>query len=386
MEISAKKQTDAGKPVVTVVYNTTDYVLKFRVPLIMALQESGYKVVVLSPTDEATPALVRLGIAHRPIPMSSYGLNPFEELKSIIRISAELRALQPVASLHYTIKPNVFGTIAAKRAGVPVIANVAGLGTTFLSRGWLNRIVRMLYRFAFRHPKVVFFQNQDDQRTFLGLGLVREDQARLLPGSGVDLTRFSPQPIPTGNGVTFLLVARMLWDKGVGEFVEAAKRIRQEFPEVRFQLLGAVDTENPRAIARETLDIWMQENLVEYLGQTDDVRPYIADADCVVLPSYYPEGTPRSLLEAAAMARPVITTDAPGCRNVVNDGVTGFLCEPRSIESLVESIEKFITLSHARRTEMGHLGRQKMEHEYDETIVISAYRQAIEELTRSEHN
>jgi glycosyltransferase involved in cell wall biosynthesis len=214
---------------------------------------------------------------------------------------------------------------------------------------------------------------------FVESRLVRPAQTDLLPGSGIDLERFTPTPFPTRDGARFLLIARMLWDKGVGEYVEAARLLRSRYPNVEFCLLGFLDVRNPAAIGREQIAKWVKEGVVSYLGETHDVRSEIAAADCVVLPSYR-EGTPRTLLEAEAMGRPVVTTDAVGCREVVDDGVNGFLCKPRSATDLAQKMETILNLSHDSRAEMGRKGREKMEREFDERIVIAKYLEVIGSL------
>lgn len=210
---------------------------------------------------------------------------------------------------------------------------------------------------------------------------MRVDQARLLPGSGIDLERFAPAAMPAPEEPpAFLMIARLLRDKGVVEFVDAARRVKARHPQARFQLLGAVGSENRSAIGRETLDAWVAEGVVEYLGTTNDVRPAIAAASCVVLPSYR-EGAPRTLIEAAAMARPLIATDVPGCRAVVDRDVSGYFCDVKSAESLANAMERFLALSPEAQRVMGAAGRAKMEREFDQCLVVDAYREALDMLT-----
>jgi len=230
---------------------------------------------------------------------------------------------------------------------------------------------------------MVFFQNEDDRRFFVESGLVRSEMADRLPGSGVDLVRFSFTPFKPSSRkrMRFLLVARMLWEKGVGEYVEAARLVRQRHPHAEFCLLGFLDVKNPTAISRSQMDEWIAEGVVTYLGAADDVRPHIVEGDCMVLPSYR-EGVPRTLLEAAAMGRPIITTDAVGCREVVDDRINGFLCKPRDVGDLAAKLEQMIRLSPADRSEMGRRGREKMEREFDEKIVISKYLKVVGELSQ----
>jgi glycosyltransferase involved in cell wall biosynthesis len=353
----------------------------FRRPLVEALQADGHRITVLAPQDDAVPELERLGCRMRPLEMSVKGLNPLEDLRLQRRFACILREERPDAVLSYTIKNNVFGARAAKSVGVPFLPNVTGLGTAFLSGKLLQTVTEQLYRRSFAGLPIVFFQNDDDRNLFLERRLVRADQARLLPGSGIDLARFAPVPMPApGSPPVFLMIARLLRDKGVMEFVGAARQIKARHPQARFQLLGAVGSENRSAIDRPTLERWVGEGVVEYLGVTPDVRPAIAAASCVVLPSYR-EGAPRTLIEAAAMARPVIATDVPGCRAVVDPEVSGFLCGVRSAESLCAVMERFLALSPDARREMGAAGRAKMAREYDQVLVVDAYRAALARVT-----
>lgn len=349
----------------------------FRKPMVEALLDDGHRITVLAPPDDAVRELECLGCRVLPLEMSVKGLNPLEDMKlqrRFVRIFCEER---PDAVLSYTIKNNIFGSRAAKTVGIPFLPNVTGLGTAFLSGKLLQFITEQLYRSSFGHLPVVFFQNKDDQDFFLDRRLIKADQARLLPGSGIDLTRFAPAAMPSSDEPPiFLMIARLLRDKGVLEFVEAARNIKIRHPQVRFKLLGAIGAENRSAIGRAALDGWVSEGVVEYLGTMTDVRPAIMAASCVVLPSYR-EGAPRTLIEAAAMARPLIATDVPGCRAVVDRDISGFLCEVRSADSLAHAIEHFLALTPGSRQAMGIAGRAKMEREYDQALVVTAYRDAL---------
>ena len=356
----------------------------FRRPLVEALLADGHSVTVLAPPDDSVADLERIGCRFRALEMNVKGLNPVEDLKLQRTLKRIFKEEQPDAILSFTIKNNIFGAWAARAAGVPFVPNVTGLGTAFLSGGLLQTIAEQLYRRAFGKLPVVFFQNEDDRDLFLDRKLVRKEQARLLPGSGIDLVHFAQAEMPPEEDPpVFLMIARLLRDKGVLEFVNAARQIKAWNPKARFQLLGAAGSENRSAIDRATLDAWVSEGVVEYLGTTSDVRPAIAAANCVVLPSYR-EGAPRTLIEAAAMARPVITTDVPGCRAVVDRDVSGFLCDVRSAKSLAAAIERFLALPAEAQQTMGQAGRAKMEREYDQSIVVDAYREAIDGLVKTQ--
>jgi len=259
---------------------------------------------------------------------------------------------------------------------------VSGLGRAFIRPSLITQVVKLLYRGTFGRARHVFFQNQDDLDTFVQAGLVPAALTERLPGSGVDLQRFQPAPLPQRaiDAPVFLLVARMLWDKGVGEYVAAARQVRQHHPGAQFQLLGFADVANPSAIPRQQLDDWVAEGVVEYLGATDNVRPWLAQADCVVLPSYR-EGVPRTLLEAAASARPVITTDAPGCRDTLVDGVSGYLCRPGDADDLAAQLLRFVALTPDQRRAMGDRGRAHVERHFDERLVVTRYLTVVRDLT-----
>lgn len=354
----------------------------FRRPLVTALVNSGHRLTVLAPIDDSVKDLEGIGCRVRPLEMSVKGLNPLEDIKLQRRLTQLFREEQPDAVLSYTIKNNIFGARAARSHSVPFVPNVTGLGTAFLSGQLLQTVTEQLYRRSFKDLPIIFFQNVDDRDLFLERKLVRSNQARLLPGSGIDLHHFAPRPSPSSSQKTvFLMIARLLRDKGVFEFVDAARRIKARHPDTCFQLLGAVGSENRTAIDMKTVQSWVSEGVIEYLGTTKDVRPAIAAASCVVLPSYR-EGAPRTLIEAAAMERPLIATDVPGCRSVVDQGVSGFFCAVRDTDSLAIAIERFMALAPEDRRAMGQAGRAKMEREFDQRIVVDAYLEAISHLVQ----
>ncbi|HEY0312447.1 MAG TPA: glycosyltransferase family 4 protein [Allosphingosinicella sp.] len=361
--------------------NASWNIVNFRLGLIRALQADGHRVIALAPDDAYSRRLAKLGIEYRGIEMDKKGLSPLADLRLLRSYRRILRELGPDLFLGYTAKPNIYGSLAAHSLGMRVINNVSGLGTAFIRGGWLLRIVSMLYRRAFRRSARVFFQNPEDRDLFVAKRLVRPDQTGLLPGSGIDLSRFSPPPdVPRddGDAFRFLLVGRVIRDKGILEYVEAARRLRPRWPDVKFQLLGFVDAENRTAISKDIVDGWVAEGLIDYLGAADDVRPFVAAADCVVLPSYR-EGLPRTLLEAAAMARPLIATDVPGCRHLVRDGVNGLLCEVRDADALAAAMERMLGAAPEQRAAWGAEARAIAEREFSEEVVIARYRDAIAE-------
>ena len=325
-----------------------------------ALRSAGYEPVVIAPQDPAADARMRaLGVERIPVEIDRKGLNPVADLRLLLKYRSILRQLRPAAYLSYTIKPNIYGSFAAASLGIPALPNVSGLGTAFIRGGGLQALVTRLYRVGFARAPVVFFQNQEDSSLFVGRRIVRPDQARVLPGSGVDLDFFLPAPLPPGPPV-FLFIGRLLRDKGVVEFVEAARELRREHPDARFQLLGGLDEGNRTGIRQVELDSWLADGIVEHLGTTDDVRPFIAAASAVVLPSYR-EGLPRSLVEGAAMGRPLIASDVAGCREVVIDGVNGYLCAVRDAASLALAMQRLLELPRATQVAMGQEGRRRVQ-------------------------
>ncbi len=359
---------------VFIALNTAWNIVNFRAGLIRAMISAGYEVVAVAPPDNYVSHIKSLGCRYIPLSMNNKGTNPWEDLLLFWRFYRLMRAEKPDVYLGYTVKPNVYGSLAAHMAGVPVINNIAGLGSVFIRSNWLSGLVKILYRLALSRSKKVFFQNEDDRTMFVDNNLVSAGVADCLPGSGVDLEKFSPTPLPKKLPIRFLLIARMLWDKGIGEFVEAARILKHNgVNNVEFCLLGFLDVKNPSAISYQEMDEWVAEGVVRYLGTSEDVRKEISESHCIVLPSYYREGTPRTLLEAAAMARPIVTTDSVGCREVVDDGVNGFLCKPRDAHDLAEKMARIAELSHAEREAMGLKGREKVEREFDENIVINKY-------------
>lgn len=355
------------------VANTAWSVFNFRHSLIKELLSRGVELYVIAPEDKFSAKLAEMGCQVLDLPMQAKGVNPIADLALMLRLLRHYREIKPDFIIHYTIKPNIYGSLAAKLAGIPSLAITTGLGYTFVNQNVVSQVARQLYKFAFRYPKEVWFLNEDDRSVFLEHQLIAPDKAVLLHGEGVNLNHFVPMDKPQSDeNIRFLLIARMLRDKGVCEFVEAARQIRQRYPNAIFQLLGDCGVPNPSVIGREEIAQWEKEGIVEYLGTTDDVRPIIAQADCLVLPSYR-EGIPRTMIESAAMAKPLIVSDAPGCRDVVLDGQTGYLCEVKNTLSLAQRCEQFLTLSDSEKQAMGKAGRAFMEDKFDEKWVIKQY-------------
>lgn len=352
-------------------------VFNFRMPLIRSLKDRGYIVEVVTQFDGYEKNIIQEVDEVYDLFISRKGMNPFVDLLTFSNLMLRFFRSKPDLILLFTIKPVIYGMLASKFTGIPGIPTITGLGTIFIRESIVTRIVKRLYRIALFSASVVFFQNEEDENLFIQQKLVDSGLCRLSPGSGVDLSAFPERTLEPSDDMIFLLIGRMLWDKGVREYVEAARFIRANYSNVSFQLLGPLGVENRTAITVSQMAEWQEEGVIEYLGVTDNVAPYIERACCVVLPSYR-EGTSRVLLESAAMCRPLIATNVPGCREVVDDGVTGLLCKSKDVVSLSRKMETMINLSHEARVSMGKKGRQKVQSGFSDDIVCDLYVDAIE--------
>ena len=363
---------------VALVLNTSWNIWNFRASLVRALQAAGHEVLAIAPPDDYSQRLeTELGCRFVPILMENKGTNPVKDAALTRRFYQIYKREKPDVVLHYTIKPNIYGSIAARLAGIPSINNVSGLGTVFIVKNFVSRVALRLYRFAFRFPHKVFFQNGDDRQLFLDHGLVRPEITGLLPGSGVNTTQFRPaSQFIRHTPFVFLMVARVLYEKGVVEYFEAARIIRQAVPGTRIQLLGGLDEAGGVGVPRATFEEWLTTGDIEYLGRSDDVAAHLHQADCVVLPSYR-EGTPKTLLEAAAVGKPLVTTDVPGCRETVQDGLNGYLCQVRSAKDLAAKMLQVLRLSDANLQAMGQASRHLAETKFDEKLVLDQYLLAV---------
>ncbi|MBX3444223.1 MAG: glycosyltransferase family 4 protein [Planctomyces sp.] len=333
--------------------------VNFRGPLLRRLKDGGHDVVAIAGEEDASVAseLAAWGIEFQAVPFVRRGQNPVADWRLAGRLARSLKAIRPDVWMAYTIKPVIFGGWAAVRAGVPHrVALMTGGGAAFNPGGWKRRLLRIaverLYRSALAGYHKTIFQNPDDLQEFVSLGLARRERTVRVWGTGVDLSEFAPAPLPT-DAPRFLLIARLLREKGIREFSEAAAIVRQSHPDAVAQILGPFDP-GPSGIVPEELNACLRETGVEYLGSASDVRPFLQQANVFVLPSYYREGAPRSIQEAMALGRPIITTDVPGCRETVVEGVNGFKTPPRSAPSLARAMLELAASAEVRE----HMGRE----------------------------
>jgi len=362
------------------VCNSAWGVYNFRLGVINALQSKGIKILVIAPHDAHAEKLKSENCDFIDMSFDSKGSNPIKDFVSYLKLKKIYKAEKPSFIFHYTIKPNIYGTYAAKSAGIPSIALVTGLGYVFGLNNLLSNLVKVLYRRSLSHARKTWFLNDEDFSYFVNKGIVSPTSAEILRSEGVNTEQFSPRTVETSDSkFTVILVARMLWNKGIGEFVEAARILRKRHSDMNFQLLGFLGVDNPESITEREMNGWVDEGSVSYLGVSDDVAAHVAKADCVVLPSFYREGVPRVLMEAASMEKPIVTTDNVGCREVVDDGHNGYLCKTRDAEDLAAKIEKLYSLGDDERLLMGKNGRKKMINEFDEKLIIQKYFDALNE-------
>lgn len=362
-----------------ILYNTSWYVYLLRRRLIARLQESGIEVTVVAPLDSYTDRVRQLGVRFIPLRMSQTGRSPLRELESLTQVYTILRAIKPDAVLSFTVKCNLYAGLSRSQLAYRYFPNISGTGDLFDGSSLTERLAKRLYRTALRNADRVFFQNGDDQASFLDQGLVRADQATLLPGSGVDLSYFHPTPRTIQPWRTFLMFGRILPKKGFGAFLDAAAELKSRYGDAaRFWILGAPDPE--RAESRALFERVLRAHAlgtVRYITRTDDVLPHVQEADVIVLPSTYNEGIPRSLLEALACGKPIITTDWKGCRETVENGTNGLLVPPHDTKSLVRALQQLIECSEDTLVEYGARSRAIAEARFDERFVLDAYLDAL---------
>lgn len=348
----------------------------FRKEVMKAIVDAGYQLYISVPDtdDDRINYFKEIGCTIIKTELDRRGTNPFADLKLLMSYKRMLKQLRPMAALSYTIKPNVYGGIACRMTGTPLIANVTGLGDAIENGGWLQKLTISLYRFGIGKAAQVFFQNETNKK-FCVNHKITDNNAIVLPGSGVNLEYHRYQEYAPEGVIKFLFIARLMKDKGTEEYFETAKAIKTKYPHTEFQILGW--KEGPY---EQKMDEMVKDGVINYLGTASDIRPYLTNVHCTIMPSYH-EGMSNVNLESAANGRPVITTDVPGCRETVDDEKTGFLIEAKSSQSLIDAVERFIALPYSQKVLMGKNGREKVEREFDRQIVVDAYLKEIKKLS-----
>ena len=351
-----------------------------REALMMRLLKEGCDVYILTHTNSFVTQVEKTGL--KVINIGSGNLNPIKVFQYIYNLRSTLKKIKPDVCLTFSIRPAIWGNLITRQLKIPTITNITGVGPLFISKNIVYRAARTLYRNALSKTKKVFFQNYDDMNLFIESGFVKGSIAERIPGSGIDYNKFSPLILQEKDPDTFifLFIGRLIKDKGIFEYISAARSISKKFPNAIFNVIGPFWTQNLKknTITRTQLQNWIDEGVIDYLGEKKDVRKFIAEADCIVLPSYR-EGTSNTLIEAASMEKPAITTNTTGCKEIVSDNETGFLCKVKDELDLADKMEKMILLSPEKRKEMGKKARQKIIKEYNKQIVIEAYLGAIKE-------
>src|SRR6185312_4040357 len=369
------------KKKIAVIENGLFSTYTMREGLMQRLLKEGYDVTILTHTNSYVSHVEKTGL--HVINIGSGNLNPWKVSKYIFNLYHALKNLQPDVCLTFSIRPAIWGNFITRYLNIPTITNITGVGPLFISKNLAYRIARSIYRPALQKTKKVFFQNFDDMNLFLQKKFVTKEIAERVPGSGVDYQKFSPIANTKTNeeNFIFLFIGRLIKDKGIFEFVDAARMMRRKFPNIIFNVIGPFWHQNLKSntITKSDLQNWIDEGIIDYQGEKKDIRKFIAEADCIVLPSYR-EGTSNILLEAASMEKPIITTNTTGCKETVDDKITGFLCKVKDAGDLSDKMEKMYLLSEEERKTMGKKGRQKIIKGFDKQIVINAYLKAIHEI------
>lgn len=368
---------------ILIVANTTWNIHNFRRNILDILIHNHYEIVVVTPIDNYLSYLNDFPKV-RHIALKNLGrksTNPIKDIKLTREFIAIYRRENPDLILHYTIKPNIFGGIAAHLVKVPYICVVTGLGYVFLHSGFIHFISKLLYRFALTHAQKVIFENIDDRLLFIDLKFSLPENSISIKGCGVNTRYFSPKKKKHvfSDSIIFTFIGRFLYDKGLIEFIEAVRLVKAQYPNAEFWLVGEIDIANPSAIQEDELKSWVDEKVISYKGFASDVRPFIRNADCIVLPSYR-EGMPRVLLEAMAMQRCIITTDVSGCREVVDDGINGFLVPVKTVKPLAEAMINFINLPLEVRYKMAINARKKVEAQFGDKIIAAEFLSIIQSV------
>ena len=355
--------------------------------LIKALKKAGHHVIAIAPKDNYVDLLLENDIEFIALKkLARKGTNPINDLLLVNELRKIYTKNKLDVVLQYTIKPNIYGTLAASLSNTKTICTVTGLGYTFLNKNLTAKIAHQLYRFAFKKADKILFQNTDDLQTFLDFNLANKSKCDIIHGSGIDVEKFHPDFCKNiennkPENTRFLMIGRLLKDKGIFEYIEAAQLVKQQFPKTKFHVLGEIDTQNPSAIKKEELENWIKNDIIIYHEHAKDTRPFICNADCVVLPSYR-EGMPRVILEGMAMGKPCVTSDAPGCKDSIIDGESGFLCKTADSQSLANAMQTFILLNNDAKIEVGKQARKRAEIIFSSIYINDKYLMLIQNLAK----
>lgn len=362
---------------VLILVNHEIVIYNFRLELVEKLIEEGYEVILSSPKGEKITSLIKMGCKHVETKISRHSTNPIKDIKLLIHYIKVIKKYRPDVVLTYTIKPNVYGGISCLFTKTPYVANITGLGSAVENEGTLQKITILLYKLAFKKINMIFFQNEENRDFFKRYNLA-SDNEKLLPGSGVNLKHFMPIPYPDDkDGISFVFISRIMKEKGIDHYLEAARIIKEKYNNVNFHICGFCEE-----AYEEKLKEFEQKGIVIYHGMVSDIRNILEKTHCTIHPSYYPEGISNVLLESAACGRPIITTDRSGCREVVDHNVNGFKIQTKDTKDLIFHIEKFLALTKNERKTMGEFSRKKVESSFNRDIVVEEYLNVIESIVK----
>ncbi|MBC7487698.1 MAG: glycosyltransferase family 4 protein [Cytophagaceae bacterium] len=368
-----------SKKTIALLVNTSWNIYNFRVNIIKALTDHGYEVLCIAPPDNYSDKLTSEHVHYVPVKMENRGVNPWRDFLLFLSLWRLFRQYKPDVILQFTIKPNIYGSLAARLAGIPVINNVSGLGTVFLNNNLSSKVAMLLYKIAFRSPFKVFFQNGEDRALFIDKGLVKSSITQVIPGSGVNLNRFAYQAYKRKQPFIFLMASRLIHDKGLFEYLEACHLVKVKFGEqVECWLQGAPADIEKSGIIKDQVETIIARYSIKYFPFTDSIEEFLKQADVVVLPSYR-EGVSRMLLESAAMGKPLIATDVPGCREIVKNEFNGLLCKVKDAKDLSRVMIEIFEKSEQELQTMGKNSRDLVEKEFSDEVVTTAYMKAIKE-------
>ena len=357
-------------------------IFNFRKRLLQSFQNNGHEIFVVANKDEYSEKLINIGFNFKELKFNNNSKNPFLDLFLIIKYIIIYNKISPDVIFHNAVKPNIYGTIAASFLKIPIVNNISGLGTVFIKKSFSTYIVRGLYKYSQNKANKVLFQNSEDLKFFVHKKLINETKCRVINGSGSDIDYFSPSNRSnTNKNFQFLFMGRLLYDKGIGEYVEAVKILKNKYSNVDFNILGPFAFSNSSSVKYKDFNNWLSSKTINYLGQTDDVREILKNTDCVVLPSYR-EGMSKALIESSCMGIPIVTTDVPGCRDVIENNVTGFLCEVKNSIDLADKMEKMLNLKNEKLIKMKLKARERAVRLFDDKLIIKVYEEEVTSIVK----
>lgn len=361
---------------VLILTNNLSGLHNFRIEVVQTIINEGHHLTISGPLNKSIVYFENLKCDYFPTPFNRKGTNPIKDFKLVFQYIKIIKKVKPDVVLSYTIKPNIYGGMACRWKGVPQIANITGLGTAVENPGWMQKLTIMLYRIGLKNAHTVFFQNKANREFCISHKMVKGHHV-LIPGSGVNLERHQYKDYPPEYPLRFVFISRLVKQKGIEQYLEAAEQLKKIHPDIEFHILGFCEGNY-----KDRLDLLQKKGIVEYHGRQMDVRPYLGMCHCVIHPSFYPEGMSNVLLESCANGRPVITTDRPGCGEIVDEGITGFVVKQQDTKDLIEKITKFIQLPYETKKQMGVKARKKVEKEFDRNIVVNAYLKELRGLNK----